>query len=132
MANLVEKYGDLPLGTTDAAVVAVAQRLRCAVRLDGGRWKWCGRTDADVPVLRDVGEPLAPTGSFRIEREYHSPLASTCEPDSGGILPPAALSELDESDLPVSAVPRLLRLGHPLRGRRNHAVSGDQPDAVSY
>lgn len=29
MANLVEKYGDLPLGTTDAAVVATAERLRC-------------------------------------------------------------------------------------------------------
>ena len=29
MANLVEKYGDLPLGMTDAAVVATAERLRC-------------------------------------------------------------------------------------------------------
>jgi len=29
MAGLVEQYADLPLGTTDAAVVAVAERLRC-------------------------------------------------------------------------------------------------------
>lgn len=28
MADLVVTYGDLPLGTTDAAVVAVAERLK--------------------------------------------------------------------------------------------------------
>lgn len=28
MAELVETYGDLPLGTTDASVIAVAERLR--------------------------------------------------------------------------------------------------------
>jgi len=28
MADLVEQYGDLPLGTTDASVVAVAERLK--------------------------------------------------------------------------------------------------------
>jgi uncharacterized protein len=28
MSELVEEYGNLPLGTTDAAVVAVAERLR--------------------------------------------------------------------------------------------------------
>lgn len=28
MAGLVVTYGDLPLGTTDAAVVAIAERLR--------------------------------------------------------------------------------------------------------
>ena len=27
MADLVEQYADLPLGTTDAAVIAVAERL---------------------------------------------------------------------------------------------------------
>ncbi|HEY6747933.1 MAG TPA: PIN domain-containing protein [Mycobacteriales bacterium] len=27
MAELVRRYGDLPLGTTDASVVAVAERL---------------------------------------------------------------------------------------------------------
>jgi uncharacterized protein len=30
MADLVEQYGDLPLGTTDAAVVTIAERLKCA------------------------------------------------------------------------------------------------------
>lgn len=29
MADLVERYRDLPLGTTDAAVVTVAERLKC-------------------------------------------------------------------------------------------------------
>jgi len=29
-ADLVQQYGDLPLGTTDATVIAVAERLRCA------------------------------------------------------------------------------------------------------
>lgn len=28
MAELVDQYGDLPLGTTDAAVIALAERLR--------------------------------------------------------------------------------------------------------
>lgn len=28
MAGLVEQYGDLPLGATDAAVIALAERLR--------------------------------------------------------------------------------------------------------
>jgi len=30
VAELVDRYADLPLGTTDAAVVAVAERFRCA------------------------------------------------------------------------------------------------------
>lgn len=30
MAELVEQYADLPLGTSDAAVVAVAERLKVA------------------------------------------------------------------------------------------------------
>jgi uncharacterized protein len=30
MADLVEQYADLPLGTTDAAVIAVAERLSVA------------------------------------------------------------------------------------------------------
>jgi predicted nucleic acid-binding protein len=30
MAELVEQYADLPLGTSDAAVVAVAERLKIA------------------------------------------------------------------------------------------------------
>lgn len=30
MAELVEQYANLPLGTADAAVVTVAERLRCA------------------------------------------------------------------------------------------------------
>ena len=30
MADLVVTYGDLPLGTTDASVVAVAERLKVA------------------------------------------------------------------------------------------------------
>lgn len=49
MAELVETYGDFPLGGTDAQVVAVAERLgtnlvisldrrhMCAVRMKGGR-----------------------------------------------------------------------------------------------
>lgn len=30
MSDMVEQYGDLPLGTTDAAVIAVAERLDIA------------------------------------------------------------------------------------------------------
>lgn len=30
MADLVDQYADLPLGTTDAAVVSLAERLHCA------------------------------------------------------------------------------------------------------
>ena len=49
MAELVEQYGDFPLGGTDAQVVALAERLgtdlvisldrrhMCAVRMKGGR-----------------------------------------------------------------------------------------------
>jgi uncharacterized protein len=30
MADLVSKYGSLPLGTTDASVIAIAERLKLA------------------------------------------------------------------------------------------------------
>jgi hypothetical protein len=65
MSKLVEQYGDLPLGTTDAAVIALAERLDIAeiATLDLFAGRAASRRRADRPLRPAVGAPALPSVS---------------------------------------------------------------------
>jgi uncharacterized protein len=60
MADLVAKYGDLPLGTTDASVVAVAERLKVTEVATLDRRHFNVVRPAHVSTLRLLPQPLDP------------------------------------------------------------------------
>lgn len=70
MADLVEQYGDLPLGTTDAAVVAVAERLDCAevATLDRRDFTVVLSTSGRSPHCSDPRRPAVSDGGLADHR----------------------------------------------------------------
>jgi hypothetical protein len=77
-----------PFVAAGVHVITVQGEVRQAVLLpvdvNGGLCEWhrlAGDNACDhVPGLRDVGEDPCPAGSFRIEREYHSPPPAETNP----------------------------------------------------